>query len=90
MGLIDANLLKAEFTGNFSETYSPAQIKALIDTAPEIDPVHAAGGCYCWECVNLGSSIFDNDLFYCGYWGYSVYKDDFCSRGKKQKETEEK
>ena len=21
-----------------------------IDDAPSIDPVHAAGGCYCWEC----------------------------------------
>lgn len=51
MRLIDATTLKAEFTGNFCEAYPPAQIKALIDIAPEIDPVHAAGGVYCRECI---------------------------------------
>lgn len=33
MRLIDATTLKSTFTGNFSETYPPAQIKALIDIA---------------------------------------------------------
>lgn len=50
MKLIDTSLLKAQFTGGFCEAYTPAQIKAVIDTALEIDPVHAAGGVYCREC----------------------------------------
>lgn len=25
----------------------------LLDSLPEFDPVHAAGGCYCRECVYL-------------------------------------
>ena len=40
-----------------------------IDRLPTIDPIHAAGGCYCRECVNLGSGVFDDDLFYCHYCG---------------------
>ena len=59
-----------------------------VNEAPTIDPVHAAGGCYCGVCVNLGSSVFDDDLFYCHYWGYSIYKDDFCSRGERREEND--
>ena len=25
-------------------------LHAVIDSAPTIDPIHAAGGCYCREC----------------------------------------
>lgn len=53
---------------------------------PEIDHVHAAGGCYCGECVNLGGNEIDDDLFYCDYWGDSIHKDDFCSCGKRREE----
>lgn len=35
--LIDATTLKAEFTGNFTDAYSPAHIMAIIDTAPTIE-----------------------------------------------------
>lgn len=35
--LIDANMLKAEFTGNFQKEYGIAQIKAMIDTQPTIE-----------------------------------------------------
>jgi len=44
---------------------------------PPIDPVHAAGGCYCRECVN-----YDGDEEgWCSY-GTRVKEGDFCSRGK--------
>lgn len=41
MRLIDADNLKAEFTGNFQKEYDIAQIKAMIDVMPtiEIEPV---------------------------------------------------
>ena len=90
MKLIDATTLKAEFTGNFTGAYSPAQIKALIDTTPEIDPIHAAGGVYCRECKfserrdygHLFCTAVDrHPARWCRY-------DDFCSRGRK-KEVEE-
>ena len=34
---IDANMLKAQFTGNFQKEYGIAQIKAIIDTMPTIE-----------------------------------------------------
>lgn len=37
--LIDATTLKAEFTGNFTDAYPPAHIKAIIDLAPTVDVV---------------------------------------------------
>lgn len=59
-----------------------------IHEAPTIDPVHAAGGCYCGECGYLGSDVFYDDSFYCHYWGYSIREDDFCSRGERREENE--
>lgn len=36
--LISAELLKAEFTGNFRDAYETALVKALIDCSPTIIP----------------------------------------------------
>lgn len=36
MRLIDAVTLKAEFTGNFKDSYTKAEIHALIDLAPAV------------------------------------------------------
>lgn len=36
MRMIDATTLKAEFTGNFKDEYTRAEIHALIDLAPTI------------------------------------------------------
>lgn len=85
MRLIDATTLKAEFTGNFCEAYPPVQIKALIDIAPEIDPVHAAGGVYCRECEftqkrNYGYFCEKEDRKYVRW----CNDNDFCSRGIKR------
>lgn len=86
MRLIDATTLKAEFTGNFSETYTPAQIKALIDTASEIDPVHAAGGVYCWECKFAQKRGYGYLFCTNGNRKYAGWCKDneFCSRGEKR------
>ena len=55
-----------------------------IKTMPAVDPVHAAGGCYCRECKR-----FEGDEFmkYCGEYGGLVKPDDFCSRGQRKIET---
>ena len=37
MRLIDADTLKAEFTGNFQELWHYTAVKAIIDNAPTID-----------------------------------------------------
>lgn len=52
-------------------------VEAVVDDTPTIDPVHAAGGCYCHECENLDTtSVADwclehqrvvSPLGFCGY-----------------------
>lgn len=42
--LIDANTLRAEFTGNFQELWHYTGIWAMIDTAPTIEAVPVVHG----------------------------------------------
>ena len=53
----------------------------LIRQSPTIDPVHAAGGCYCFECEK-----FDHDggAGFCNQWGKWTLCSDFCSRAVKK------
>ena len=78
----------SKFTRWFDDPNDKRAVERMIRDAPTIDAVHAAGGCYCGECVNLGSDVFDDDSFYCHYWGYSICKDDFCSRGERREEND--
>jgi len=55
---IDADLAKAEFTGNFQDEYSPAHIKALIDNMPTADVIEVVRckDCKYWhELFNYGN-----------------------------------
>ena len=70
---IDTTLLKAEFTGNFIDTYSPALIKAIIDGQPAADAVEVVRCNNCtvphnqWTgCPKLNGLITPPD-FYCSY-----------------------
>ena len=45
--LIDANLLKAEFTGNFHEMWHYTGIRAMIDVQPQVDAVEVVR---CKDC----------------------------------------
>lgn len=66
----------------------------MAENAPTLDPVHAANGCYCWECkyyrefrtnrnkqlMRLCYRMGKHDMEYC------VKPDDFCSRGQRREE----
>lgn len=72
--LIDANNLELHKYNSYAEA---------IKNAPTIDPIHAAGGCYCRECqyshweqepchgkMEYSCSILLREVdknFYCGY-----------------------
>ena len=87
--LIDAAALNiSKFTRWFDDPNDRKAVERMIREAPTIDPVHAAGGCYCREGVNLGGNEIDDDSFYCDYWGYSIRKDDCCSRGERREEND--
>ena len=48
---------------------------------PTIDPVHAAGACYCWECrfADIGGNGVES-------WRY-CYPTDFCSYGQRREDA---
>lgn len=58
-------------------------IQDCIDNTPTIDPVHAAGACYCWECKSFytDENISPN-TGYCSFAETVMSFDDFCSSGE--------
>lgn len=36
------------------EYYHSNEVRAMLEDLPTIDPIHAAGGCYCRECKQWG------------------------------------
>ena len=62
--------------------------EAAVINAPTIDPVHAAGGCYCKECIYYKPYEFPESgrIIYQCYNSSASYleeskPDDFCSKG---------
>ena len=75
--------------GNYTEGFVDCaeEAREAIKNAPTIDAVHAAGGCYCWECehwtgIALGMRCklysFPPNAFILSQ------PDSFCSRGKRK------
>ena len=84
MRLIDADELKKDLTydicglplhGNHKTNY--ANIRATILAQPTIDPVHAAGACYCMECKWIEKCMHHKEEE-----GGIFGPDDFCSYGE--------
>lgn len=83
--LIDGDALEEKGV-EFSDTNVYVPIEAVWN-APTIDPVHAAGGCYCRECVYLQQDTH-------GLWCFRDYEnplklDGFCSYGIRREENGE-
>ena len=75
---IDANLLKAEFTGNFTKDYAVSLIKSIIDQQPTADVVQVVR---CKDCV-----VPHNQWTGCPILNGIVTSPDFyCSYGKRRK-----
>ena len=85
MRLIDSDELKRQVKGlPMMSNWGEAFIPQIIDEQPIIDPVHAAGGCYCFECDK-----FDHDggTGFCDQWDKWTLCSDFCSRGQRKEAT---
>lgn len=52
----------------------------MAENAPAIDPMHAAGACYCRECRNYNKPR----LGWCSHHMDRENPDDFCSWGKRR------
>ena len=64
MRLIDADTLRAEFTGNFQELWHYTGIWAMIDLAPTIETVP----------VVHGKWIYENCTWHCDQCGFRPFK----------------
>lgn len=88
MRLIDADNFSFAATGlviDGKDYLSREDISDCVkdeDANPTIDPVHAAGGCYCYEC-RMRQGLETEKTVLCGYHNCAMRKDDFCSFGKK-------
>ena len=76
---IDADLLKAEFTGNFDDEYEPALIKAIIDMQPEVGKWNVIE--YCEEDGCLYNLPEDGQRILVSYKG-RVSEEEFIDDGK--------
>ena len=73
---------KSNYMGDTLMSYEVVDmIQDCIDNTPTIDPVHAAGACYCWECKHATEPT-PLGWYMCEFMGRIVYNDDFCSYGK--------
>ena len=90
--LIDADKLTYHFTVNDEDEQIFYVKLEDIDDAPTIDPVHAAGGCYCRECEYRTKDTQWTRAGFCGRRDAGpmmiARPDDFCSRGKRREEND--
>lgn len=77
--LIDANEAKAFAAECWPKPEYRIAIDALLDNCPTIDPVHAAGACYCRECKH-----WQEHYDYCKEFAAERNQGDFCSCGEKR------
>lgn len=66
--------------GYHREAYIPTK------EIPTIDPVHAAGACYCRECVFAEYYYFDPEAFRCRLTDARKDMYAFCSEGERREE----
>lgn len=95
MRLIDADNIHYALIGQEVDGKDCYPLKDMLDglhdeeVNPTIDPVHAAGGCYCRECENWLEPTESSPIGSClgPHWG-RVGKDDFCSQGERKKQND--
>lgn len=59
-------------------------IESAVINTPTIDPVHAAGGTYCKECIySTQKHIPYDDVYYCKLYRDLMPLNGFCSEGRK-------
>lgn len=92
--LIDADAMCQDWLENGENefVYDTNAVLSSIDEQPTIDPVHAAGGCYCRECEYRTKDTQWTRAGFCGRRDAGpmmiARPDDFCSRGKRREENE--
>ena len=80
-----ANYAKSEFLSGIATPISE------VETAPTIDPVHASGACYCWECKYQDECICRIEFIgrnpILEQNTYEYHPLHFCSNGQRREDT---
>lgn len=80
-----ANYDKSEFLSGIATAISE------VETAPTIDPVHASGACYCWECKYQDECICRIEFIgrnpILEQNTYEYHPLHFCSNGQRREDT---
>lgn len=81
MALIEQGRLYDAFTDTFGgmELITLDNALELIENTPTIDPIKAAGGCYCRECCRGQED--DAGVMHCHKFHIHKKPDGFCSDG---------
>ena len=84
---VNENTAKHNYMGDTLMSYEVADmIEDCIENTPTIDPIHAAGGCYCRECRRCdgfpGPGIEPNEVGICKLTGFAVHGDGWCKWSK--------
>lgn len=91
--LIDADMLYIKvMDASYFDNADEDIMLDIVNDAPSIDPVHAAGGCYCGECEYRTKDTQWTRAGFCGRRDAGsmmiARPDDFCSRGKRREEND--
>lgn len=80
MRLIDADATLAfeRFDAQIEE-HTANDVLMIIQTSPTIDPIRAAGGCYCGECKQ---SRAEHGYLWCLRYDVQKQPNGFCDEGK--------
>lgn len=81
MRLIDADEEIRFANENLPDVHAGV-ITAFLSDCSTIDPVHAAGACYCWECRSYNKPR----IGYCSHHMDKENPNDFCGYGVKKGE----
>ena len=79
--LIDARKLVFSKAKGIGDIVNRRQIESM----EAIDPVHAADGCYCFECEKFDR---DGGAGFCDRWDKWTLCSDFCSRGQRREDQQ--
>lgn len=85
MRLIDADKLATdiEMAVEDAPLHVQATVQQYIDCSPTIDPIYAAGGCYCRECRFATKSMRKGYMLCAGYKNHNyVVPDSGCLEGE--------
>jgi len=67
-------------------------VSSIVENAPTIDPVHAAGGCYCRECEKCKEWENRHGItgYTCTLLCVDISPDAFCSYGRRKENIDGK